>query len=67
MRRHDNEAKEMHWELCKKNALEHKESWYEYDPEGAPGNEYVKLLWVINMQCDNVIERKRPDIVIIDK
>ena len=25
-RRHDNVAKKIHWELCKKNALEHKES-----------------------------------------
>ena len=30
-------------------------------------NEGVKLLWDMNIQCDNVIEARRPDIVIIDK
>lgn len=66
-RRHDNVAKKIHWELCKKNALEHKERWYEHNPEGAVENESVKLLWDINIQCDNVIEARRPDIVIVDK
>ena len=36
-------------------------------PEGAVGNEEVKLLWDINIQCDNVIEPRRPDIVVADK
>ena len=66
-RRHDNVAKKIHWELCKKNALEHKEKWYEHNPEGVAENEGVKLLWDMNIQCDNVIEARRPDIVIIDK
>ena len=30
-------------------------------------NNDVKLLWDINIQCDHVIEARRPDIVIIDK
>ena len=30
-------------------------------------NEEVKVLWDINVQCDNVIEAKRPDIILIDK
>ena len=66
-RRHDNVAKKIHWELCKKNGLEHKEKWYEHNPEGVAENEGVKVLWDMNIQCDNVIEARRPDIVIIDK
>ena len=66
-RRHDNVAKKIHWELCKKNGLEHKEKWYEHNPEGVQENEGVKLLWDMNIQCDNVIEARRPDIVIIDR
>ena len=32
------------------------------------GYEYtLKLFWDMNIQCDNVIEARRPDIVIIDK
>ena len=66
-RRHDNVAKKIHWELCKKNGLEHKEKWYEHNTEGVAENEGVKVLWDMNIQCDNVIEARRPDIVIIDK
>ena len=66
-RRHDNVAKKIHWELCKKIGLEHMEKWYEHEPEGVADNESVKLLWDMNIQCDNVTEARRPDIVIIDK
>ena len=27
-RRHENVAKKVHWDICKKNRLEHKEKWY---------------------------------------
>ena len=66
-RRHDNVAKKVHWDLCKKNGLEHTEKWYEHVPEGVVKNEEVKIVWDINVQCDNVIEARRPDIIVIDK
>ena len=66
-RRHDNVAKKVHWVICKKNGLEHTEKWCEHVPEGAVENEEVKMLWDINIQCDNVIEARRPDIILIDK
>ena len=66
-RQHDNVAKKFHWDLCKKNGLEHTEKWYEHVPEGAAENEQVKVLWDINVQCDNAIEARRPDIILIDK
>ena len=62
-RRHDNVAKKVHWDFCKKNGLE----WYEHVLEGAVENEEVKLLWDNNVQCDNVIEARRPDISIVDE
>ena len=65
MRRHDTVAKKIHWDLCKKNGLEHAERWYEHVPEGAIENEEVKVLWDINVQCDNVINARRPDIIVI--
>ena len=43
-RRHDNVAKKIHWELCKKSELEHKEKWYEHEPEGMAVNEGQTLL-----------------------
>ena len=53
--------------FCKKNGLEHTEKWYEHVPEGVEENEEVKVLWDINVQCDNVIEARRPDIIVNDK
>ena len=52
---------------CKKNGLEHTEKWFEHALEGAVENEDVKLLWNINVQCDNVIEARKPDIIVIYK
>ena len=66
-RRHDNVAKRIHWDLCRKNGLEHVEKWYEHLPEGVIENDNVKILWDINIQCDNIIQARRPDIVLIDK
>ena len=51
----------------RKNVLEHKERWYEHEPEGVVENENVKLLWDMTVQCDNIIEARRPDIVLVDK
>ena len=53
--------------FCKKNGLEHSEKWYEHAPEGAAENEEIKVLWNINIQCDHLIEARRPDLIVIDK
>ena len=66
-RQYNNVAKKVHWDLCKKNGLEHTEKWYEHVPEGAVEHEEMKVLWDINVQCDNDIEPRRPDIILIDK
>ena len=66
-RRHDNVAKKIHWDLCKKHETEHQEKWYYHIPSSVVDNDSVKFLWDISIQCDNVIEARRPDIVVIDK
>ena len=66
-RRHGNVTKKVHWDFCKKNGLEHTEKWYKHVPVGVVENEEVKFLWDIFVQCDNVIEARRPDIIVIDK
>ena len=66
-RRHGNVAKKVLRDLCKKNGLEHTEKWYEHVLEGAVENEDVKVLWDIKVQCNNVIEVRSPDIILIDK
>ena len=66
-RRHDNVTKKLHWDIYKKNGLEPSEKWYEHAPEGAVENEEIKVLRDINIQCDNLIEARRPDLIVIDK
>ena len=66
-RRHDNVAKKVHWDISKKNTLEHSEKWYEHVTEGAVENEEIKVLWDINIQCDNLIEARRPHLTVIYK
>ena len=66
-RRHGNVAKKVHWDICKKNGLEHSEKSYEHALEGAVENEGIKVLWDINIQCDNLIDARRPDLIVIDK
>ena len=66
-KRHDNVAKKIHWDICKENGLEHSERLYEDAPEGSVENEEIKVLWDINIQCDNLIEARRPHLVVIDK
>ena len=41
--------------------------WYEHAPEGAAENEEVKVLWNMDVQCENVMEARTPDIILIDK
>ena len=66
-RRHDNVAKKIHWDLCKRHEIEHQEKWYDHIPDNVVENDSVKLPRDLNIQCDNVIEARRPDIVVIDK
>ena len=60
-------AKAVHWKLCEKYHLEKKDKWHEHAPDSVSKNDEVKLLWDVNIQCDHVIEAKRPDIVIVKK
>ena len=49
-RRHGNVAKKIHWDICKKNRLEHSEKWYEHVPERVAENQEIKALWGIRRQ-----------------
>ena len=65
-RRHDTVAKLVHWKLCEKHNLEIKEKWYEYGRERVVEDD-AKLIWGINIQCDNVMEARRSDLILVDK
>ena len=40
---------------------------HEYCPEGPVEEDDVKLIWDINIHCDNAIEARRPDLILVDK
>ena len=66
-RRHNHVAKKVNYDFCNKNALERTEKWYEHVLQRAVATEEVKMLSDIKNQCDNVIEARRPDIILIGK
>ena len=66
-RRHDSIARLVHWKLCCKYDMSRGEKWYEHQPEGVVENEKCKILWDMTIQCDHVIEARRPDIVVVEK
>ena len=43
------------------------EKWYEHQPEGVRETKKCKILWDMTIQCDRVIETRRPDIVVVEK
>ena len=66
-RRHDWVGKRIHWEVCRENGIEVKTKWYEHQPEVVQENERYKILWDLNVQTDQVIEARRPDMIVKDK
>ena len=65
--RHDNVAKYIHWLLAEKYGFERATNWYEQRPEGVMESQDFKLLWDFMIQCDRLIQARRPDIVVVDK
>ena len=66
-RRHDKIAQFVHWELCGKFRGERASNWYEHRPEGVIENDEVKILWDFMIQCDRMVEYRKPDIVVVEK
>ena len=66
-RQHDNVAWYEHWQLCGKEELEWADQWYKHTPQQVVENTGFKVLWDFNVQCDRMVEARRPDIIFIDK
>ena len=41
--------------------------WYEHEAESVVENENFKILWDFTIQCDDMTEARRPDILVVDK
>ena len=63
-RRHDNIARLANWKLCCEYGLNRNEKWCEHQPDEVEDNERCKILWDMTIQCDHIIEARRPDIVV---
>ena len=66
-RGHDNIARLVHGALGCKYDLRRSEKWYDHQPDGVVKSERCKILWDMNIQCDHVIEARRPDIAVVEK
>ena len=65
--RHDTVTKLVHLKLCEKHSLKRKEKWYDHCPQGAVEDDDAKLICNRNIEYDNVIEARRPDLILVDK
>ena len=67
IQRHDNVARIVHWNLAKLHRLDVAEKWYDHKPEGVMGSDGTKLLWDFNIQTDEEIQTRRPDLVVVNR
>ena len=66
-RTHDNVARIIHCELCRLYELDKANKWFEHQSSSVLEMDRTKVLWDFNIQCDHIIEGRRPDIVIVEK
>ena len=64
--RHGSVGRYVHWQFCEKLGFTRARLWYEHEPESVVENENFKILWDFTIQCDQMIEARRPDIVVVD-
>ena len=57
----------IHWELCKKLKFDNNTKWYMHKLEFVLENETHKIHWNFNIQTDQLISARIPDLVIAKK
>ena len=53
--------------VARKRKFEAGDKWYKHEPESVLENEDCKMLLDFSIQTDNLIETRRPDLVVVDK
>ena len=66
-RRHDSVGRYIHWQFREKLGFNRARLWYEHEPQSVIENENFKILWDFTIQCDHMIEARRPDTVVVDQ
>ena len=67
LKRHNEVARYVHWELCKNYNIKVADKWYDHEPLSVVENKEVNILYDFSIQTDRLIRANRPDIVIKDK
>ena len=57
----------IHWELCQKLKLDHTSEWYVNKPESVLANDTHKNLWDLEIQTNQLMPARRPDLALINK
>ena len=65
--RHNWVCKGIHWEICKKFKYGHFNKRYMHNPAAALENDTHKQLWDFDIQKDQLISARKPDLTIIIK
>ena len=65
--RHDWVDMVIAWELGNKLKFDHTNKWYMHNPASVLENDTHKLRWDFDIQADNLILARRPDLIIINK
>ena len=53
--------------VCEKLGFNRARLWYEHEPESVVEHENFNMLWDFAIQCDQMIDFRRLDIVVVDK
>ena len=61
------EGRYVQWKVCGKADLERIGKWYEHKSDGVIESEGYKIFWDMNIESNQVIEARRPDIAFINK
>ena len=64
--RHHWVGKVIHWEMSKKFKFDQANKWYMHNPAPVLENDTHKLQWDFDIQTDQLISARRPDLIIIN-
>ena len=64
---YDRVGKMIQWDMCMNFKFDHTNKWCMHNPAPVLENDTHKLLWDFNIQTENLILARRPDLIIINK
>ena len=65
--RHDSVGRYVHWQFYENLRFNRARFWHEHGTESVVEDENFKILLDFTIQCDHMIEDRRPNIVVVEK